>query len=391
MRLHLHGGFCEKGRTSVGVESDGLSLIFDVGINTSDRANAYYPAISREQLACAHAILITHAHEDHIGGLGWCVENGFAGRVLMTAETRADMDACLAEYATPQERSVATTLLIELFRPGDELDFGAIKVATGRSGHAVGGVWMRASSRSGASALYCGDVVPHSPVLAMDTPPASDLVLFDASYGDDPVLLAERIQDIRAWVDRFGGPCLLPTPLIGRSLELIATLGPNLAIHRGMRASLLQQVSQREWLQPGMSDRLKATLAQIVDWNDGEPFPSRPLLTDDGMGISGPSREALSRAVELNVPILLTGHLPAGSPAETALKQQRADWIRLPTHPTWSETTALIGHCSPRATMGHSCDRATLQRIADRLPNLLIAATGDVIELEALLHAHSAV
>ncbi|GGH16288.1 MBL fold metallo-hydrolase [Alsobacter metallidurans] len=388
MRLHLHGGFGEKGRTSVGVESDGLSLIFDVGINTSDRQHAYYPAISPEQLARAHAILITHAHEDHVGGLGWCVEQGFGGRVLMTAETRADMDACLAEYATPQERSAAATLDIEEFRPGATLDFGALRVETGRSGHAVGGVWMRASNRAGTSALYCGDVVPHSPVLAMDTPPPSEVVLFDASYGDDPVLLAERLRDIGMWVGSRVGPSLLPTPLIGRSLELIAALGPNLAIHRGMRASILQQVSQRMWLQPGMSDQLQATLSRIEDWTEGEPFPAKPLLVDDGMGLSGPSRDAIERAVRDGVPILLTGHLPAGSPAEGALKRRQADWIRLPTHPTWAETTALISQCGPRISIGHSCDEATLRRMVGRLPNLHIAATGDTLDVEALLHAH---
>jgi Cft2 family RNA processing exonuclease len=32
MRLVLHGGFGEKGRTSVGVERDGYRLLLDAGV-----------------------------------------------------------------------------------------------------------------------------------------------------------------------------------------------------------------------------------------------------------------------------------------------------------------------------------------------------------------------
>ena len=94
MRVTFHGGFGEKGRTSLGLASAGTSIILDVGINTSDGSAvapgpAYYPAIAPDTLAATDAIVVSHAHEDHIGALGWCVANGFRGRFLMTAETRA--------------------------------------------------------------------------------------------------------------------------------------------------------------------------------------------------------------------------------------------------------------------------------------------------------------
>ncbi|HEY7788423.1 MAG TPA: MBL fold metallo-hydrolase, partial [Casimicrobiaceae bacterium] len=88
MRLVLHGGFGEKGRTSVAVESAGYRLLIDAGVNTSARdRDGYYPAISEAALAATDAIVITHGHEDHVGALGWCLAKGFRGRIFMTTET----------------------------------------------------------------------------------------------------------------------------------------------------------------------------------------------------------------------------------------------------------------------------------------------------------------
>jgi uncharacterized protein len=384
MRLHLHGGFAEKGRMSVGIETPGARLLLDAGINTSTRGRDYYPAIDAATLARTDAILITHAHEDHIAGLGWCLSQGFRGRVLMTGETRADMDACLAAYAEPEDRARASAWPIELFRPGDTLAFADCVVETGRSGHAVGGVWFRVTGQGGPTVLYCGDTVPHSAVLAMDEPPASDVLLFDASYGRDMIPASARIEAILAWVAAASRRCLLPTPLIGRSLDLVALMAPGVAIHRGMRAGLAQQIGDGSWMRDGVARRLRDALASAADWDVGDPFPDLPLLTDDGMGIAGPSAVAIPRAIAEGVPILATGHLPAGSPGERALAAGHASWIRLPTHPTWPETLDQIAACRPRLALGHSCEGATLAAmLADAPPPLRSASTGDTIDLGA--------
>ena len=57
MRITLYGGFAEKGRTCVGVESGGYRVLVDAGVMTSARGRAdYYPAISAESLREQHAI-----------------------------------------------------------------------------------------------------------------------------------------------------------------------------------------------------------------------------------------------------------------------------------------------------------------------------------------------
>jgi len=370
MRLKLYGGFGGKG-VCVGLESARTRLVIDIGINTSAIGRDYYPAITAEGLRRADALIVTHAHEDHVGGLGWCLAQGFAGRILMTPETRADTDACLASYAEPADRVRARDAAIATFAAGETLTIGDLTVRTGRNGHAVGGVWC-AVEGEGHRVLHCGDIVPASAVFAYDTPPQSDVVLFDASYGHDDVPAAERAAAVVAWVAAHP-QCLLPTPLAGRSLELTAILDRPLAIAAGMREGLAAQIADERWLWPGVKEKLARKLADAEDWR-GPGWPDRPLLAHDGMGLAGPSAEFLARASDDGHPVLLTGHLPAGSPADVMLAAGRAEWRRLPTHPTLGENIALLKAMKPRMSFGHSCALAELSPIAARVPSLVATA-----------------
>ena len=96
MRLALYGGFAEKGRTCFAVERDGYRVLIDAGVKTSARGHAdYYPAIERSELATFDAIVITHAHEDHVAALGLLLVEGFRGRILMTPETHAETETSI--------------------------------------------------------------------------------------------------------------------------------------------------------------------------------------------------------------------------------------------------------------------------------------------------------
>lgn len=370
MKVKIHGGVGEKGRTCIGVEQDGTRLLLDVGVDTSaPRGPNYYPAITRKELRGLDAIIVTHAHEDHVAALGWCFANGFSGRVLMTTESAAEVDATLAAYATPQERELTRQSAPEIIAAGEEFRIGSIIVRTGRSGHVVGGVWCHLAS-AGRSLTYCGDIVPASSVFAMDPLPPCDLLLIDASYGADRVPAAERGAAIRRWLaDRPLG-ALLPTPLFGRSIELIGLIDGPIAIHPSMGAALAEQIAASRWLRPGSADLLSARLATASLWKEGQTLPAAALLCDDGMGISGPSRAALAQARRDGHPVLLTGHVPKGSPADAMLAAGEAAWLRFPTHPTLPENAAIAAASGASCVLAHSCDATTARELASDIHNL---------------------
>lgn len=383
MRLALYGGFGEKGRTSLGVQSGDFRLLLDAGVKTSAPGGAdYRPAIAPDEIAGLDALFITHAHEDHVGALGWCLAQGFAGRILMTAPTRAECEAIVAGYGSAEEARRVREARIETLPSGaNDLRLGPLRVVSGRSGHVAGGVWCLVDDGR-HRLVYCGDVVAASPVFAMDALPACDALVLDASYADDATPLAERAAAISAFVRAHPGGSVLPTPLFGRSLELFALLRPHVALAPGMREALAAQIDGACWLVDGVAGALRDDLARATEHSEGEPLPPVPLLCHDGMGMSGPSQALLAQASRAGHPVLLTGHVPRGSPADALLASGRADWIRLPTHPTRDDNVAFVRACAPRLVLGHSCEPGGLARLRRHIALLDDrASTGDVVDL----------
>jgi Cft2 family RNA processing exonuclease len=382
MRITLHGGFGEKGRTSIGVAADGFRLLLDAGVKTSAVGQAdYHPAITSSELAALDALIVTHGHEDHVAALGWCLANGFRGRLFMTPQTRRDTDASLAGYATPQEHARVQAAAVEPLPVGTTFALGPLRIATGRSGHIAGGVWCTVETLR-ARFGYCGDVVPASPIFAMDPLPPCDGLALDASYGDDTVGVAARAAAVAAWVAAHPQGCVLPTPLFGRSAELLSIVPGPVALAPGMRDALAAQMNEGEWLTPSAHAVLAAGLGRAVEWRESDPLPRAALLCHDAMGMAGPARAILERARRESAATLFTGHLPAGSPGARMLAEGAATWIRLPTHPTGTENATLAAATGASLLLGHSCEAPVLQRLATLVRGLRTdVATGAVLEL----------
>ena len=370
MEIGLFGGFGEKGRVSVAVRSAGTCLLLDAGIKVGARGPDYHPRLVWPA-GEIDALLVSHAHEDHVGALAWLLAQGFCGRILMTAETFGEAPATLGGYADPADLAAhpLPRERIELFEPGETLSIGGMSVETGRSGHVVGGVWFAVDDGS-RRLVHCGDVVPDSGVFVMDPVPPCDLIALDASYGADPISGKERAEAIAGWIEAHSGGCLLPTPLSGRSLELMAVIPGDFAIHASMRDALATQIAAGSAVSPAAAAVLAGRLKSAPDWTDDQPLPALPLLADDGMGKAGPSARLLPRADAEGFPVLLTGHLPEGSPARLLHEAGRAGWIRMPTHPTLPGNVAIWEGAGRPAALGHSCAPAELAALAAHIPSL---------------------
>jgi hypothetical protein len=379
MRLDLYGGFGEKGRTCLGVESAASACCSMPAVKTSAHGrDDYYPAIGRNELSDIDAIVVTHAHEDHVAALGWCIAGGFRGRIFMTAETQREADACLASYATADEHARARASVVErLPVGGDALTLGPFRILTGRSGHMGGAVWCNLADDR-VSLDYCGDIVPSSRGFRRRSSSAG-------RCDRHRRFLRGRCQDrSRALagsgrLDRGASAGQRAADAALRPLARAARAGRRAGRTRpGMREALQTQITDDVWLVPGTASRLTTRLAAARDWHLNDAFPRATLLCHDGMGMSGPSRAILVEAARTGHPTLFTGHLPAGSPGEQLLARQRASWIRLPTHPTLAENLALVASSGAARVIGHSCDKPALAGLRSHLPQLdATLVTGD--------------
>lgn len=197
------------------------------------------------------AIVLTHAHLDHVGYLPRLVSHGFRGRVFCTPGTADLSKLVLPDSARIQEEDAkqankhgyskhapALPLYTEpdAFRALSQLQplgFNrAIEVAPGitiefhQAGHLLGSAYVFVTLAKGPRILFGGDLgrynrpVLPDPASAM----AADLVLCESTYGDREHLeddegaqLAEVIQDTA----RRGGKLIVPSFAIGRVEELL--------------------------------------------------------------------------------------------------------------------------------------------------------------------------
>ena len=158
-----------------------------------------------EGLGRIDALILSHGHRDHVGGLSLLPKLGNPPVYATEIVARG-----LPDGIETRELPVA-----------GESDVLGIAIATGRNGHAPGGVWLHFFL--GGGFLYTGDYATELMLYAYDPPskPAA-LALIDCSYGDYQTPLAQCWDKLVPFVERR--PLLLPAPANGRGPELALAL-----------------------------------------------------------------------------------------------------------------------------------------------------------------------
>jgi metallo-beta-lactamase family protein len=252
MRVHFHGAAGEVTGSMHLVEAAGKRVLLDCGMQQGSRemeaANADpFPF----DVASIDALVLSHAHIDHIGRVPLLVKRGYRGPIftqqasaellpimLMDAASIAEGDAerfnrkrragekelvplytrddvkAVLEQVQPLAYDARTTIL-----PGIELnllDAGHIL------GSAIVELWA-----DGKKLVFSGDLGPNGTPILRDPTPISeaDLVLMESTYGDrNHKDRAETIIELGGILDaawRDGGNVVIPAFAVGRTQELL--------------------------------------------------------------------------------------------------------------------------------------------------------------------------
>lgn len=207
--------------------------------------------------ASIDAVVVTHAHLDHIGYAPALVAAGFRGPIYLTARTAQLGEIVLDDSARLQEEETdyanrhgfskhhpALPLYtqadareaIERFRPVSFDD--SVEVAPGvhaqfqRAGHILGsaGVLLEADGPPARRVFVSGDVGrPGHPVLRPPVaPPAVDALLVESTYGDrrheGPDAALDRLADVITRTAERGGMVVIPAFAVDRTEIILLAL-----------------------------------------------------------------------------------------------------------------------------------------------------------------------
>jgi Cft2 family RNA processing exonuclease len=315
-KLTAVSGGGAKGPACFLLEAEGRRLLFDLGYGPQP---GLWPDVSC--VGKVDALLLSHAHRDHAGGLKLLPDVG--NPPLYLTEPLAHL---LREHAIGGIFPLSGTAQVLGF-----------KVTTGRNGHAPGGVWIHVDVCGGV--LYMGDCSRESLIYAFDPPPSARVVILDASYGayEGSLGECERKLDERC-LDR---DVLLPVPPGGRA--------PEIALHftrKGTMPALDDAVRQATaWLgaEHGESvlPEVRSELALLA--REAPAIGGRGIaLAATADGTSGAAARLIEECERDSSPdIVFTGYLPPGTPAERLTNSGRGAFIRWNVHPRFSDNVAL--------------------------------------------------
>ena len=237
------------------LEAAGKRVLLDCGMvqggRDSDAINAkefpYDPA-------GIDALVLSHAHIDHIGRVPLLVKRGFKGPIFAQAATCDLLPIMLLDSASLSERSadmanrhhahgepdqvplydaddVAATQKLLHPLPYDTATeiLPGVTLRLHDAGHILGSsiLELSASDPTPKTLVFSGDVgMKGTPILRdPSAPPAADLILMESTYGDrnhkDRAATVAELGDIFAKALGDGGNVVIPAFAVGRSQELL--------------------------------------------------------------------------------------------------------------------------------------------------------------------------
>lgn len=329
MKLTPVSGLGAKGPACFLVETGGARLLLDLGYGPDP---GHWPDVSR--VGDVDAILLSHSHNDHAGGLKLREHIGnppvYASAVVGNLVSRSHANV------NPLPLHGKTEVC-------------GVRVTTGRNGHAPGGLWIHLDV--GGGVLYMGDYSTESFVYAFDRPPAAETAIVDSSYGDYDALMADCLKAFGAVLD--APPVLLPAPAAGRGPEMalhVLRSGRGLAhIDDGLRAGIGNLLNQAQaCLRPGV----EADLARIE--RDAPPIDgARGIMVGvSGDAMTGSVKQLVADWENESAPaIVFTGYRPPGSPADRLTRSGRARFLRWNVHPRISDNARLVREAGAKTVL----------------------------------------
>ncbi len=233
MQLIHHGGKNTVTGSCHELAFGDRSILIDCGLFQGPETDASTGSFSLEHIK---ALVLTHAHIDHIGRLPWLLAEGFEGPIYCTKATAELVPLMLDDGLKIQQglnyeaRKQVLEAICRLFVPVDYyrwIDVDTFRCRFNPAGHILGSAYVEIELPNQELVVFSGDLGPSNTPLLPDptSPKKADYLVIETTYGDtqhdDVELRAQKLKEIidRSLVD--GGTILIPAFSVGRTQELL--------------------------------------------------------------------------------------------------------------------------------------------------------------------------
>lgn len=245
MKIEVLGGGNEIGASCFYLEMNGTAVLIDAGMRMN-QDNAM-PALGMlEGKKKPEAVLVTHAHADHIGALP-VVHSLYPDIPIFASPPTADLMRVMMQDSykiLQQQTALGDTLMpyteeemramldeVRLLPASGHLRLGKINVQVFSAGHILGAV-MFLFEGGGERVLFTGDLsfrggrtIPGARIPQRIQP---DVIVMESTYGNrlhtDRNIEEKRLAENVARVIAAGGKVLIPAFALGRAQEVLIVL-----------------------------------------------------------------------------------------------------------------------------------------------------------------------
>ena len=248
VRLTFLGGARQVGRSCILLQTTNSKILLDCGIDVASHGLDKFPSfdIPEFDIAQLDAIIISHAHLDHVGLVPYLYKMGYKGPVYMTTPSR-DIAALLAldfigvAYKQASKPLFDSSDIKEMVKHSICLNYNEVTDITPdlrltfyNAGHALGSAMVHLNIGNGShNLLYTGDYKYGKSRLldpAITNFPRIESVITESTYGSKNDILPPRIQSeeqllelVNKTIER-GGKVLIPELGLGRAQETMLIL-----------------------------------------------------------------------------------------------------------------------------------------------------------------------
>lgn len=248
VRLTVLGGGRQVGRSAMLLQTSNSKILIDCGVDVSSQGRDKFPYldVSEFDIASLDAVIISHAHLDHVGLVPYLYKMGYKGPVYMTYPTR-DIAALLAldfigvAYKQAAAPLFASTNIRDMVKHSICLNYNEvtdiasdIRITLYNAGHALGSSMIHFNIGNGLhNFLYTGDMkFGKSKLLepASNYFPRLETLMIESTYGGKednapPRRIVEEnlINQVNKVISR-GGKVLIPELGLGRAQETMLIL-----------------------------------------------------------------------------------------------------------------------------------------------------------------------